>query len=262
MKNNYKYKKENYNFWVSRLKKNENLVCTNDIVLDRIEEDQIINRINNNKTILELGCGNGLILKRLIKNKTIKKYYGTDFVKELIDICIKKHKSKKIDFQNLDMTLINKNTFKTKYDYIITKRAIQNILSSKLQLQTIDNAGYFLKKNGKMILVESSITAQNNINKLRKKFYLPKIFPPFHNLFFNDNKVRMYNFKNVKLIKIDNFSSSFYFISRIIYALYAKIFLKKKPLYNHPLNIIASTIDAKLIREDFSQVKTYIFKKK
>jgi DNA gyrase subunit A len=84
MKNNYKYKKENYNFWVSRLKKKENLVCTNDILLDRIEENQIINRIENNKTILELGCGNGLILKRLIKNKKIKKYYGTDFVKELI----------------------------------------------------------------------------------------------------------------------------------------------------------------------------------
>jgi phospholipid N-methyltransferase len=73
MKNNYKYKKENYNFWVSRLKKKENLVCTNDILLDRIEENQIINRIENNKTILELGCGNGLILKRLIKNKKIKK---------------------------------------------------------------------------------------------------------------------------------------------------------------------------------------------
>jgi hypothetical protein len=72
----------------------------------------------------------------------------------------------------------------------------------------------------------------------------------------------MYNFKNVKLVKIDNFSSSFYFTSRIIYALYAKIFLKKQPFYNHPLNIIASMLDAKLIKEDFSQIKTYIFKKK
>ena len=155
MKNNYKYKKENYNFWVNRLKKNENLVCTNDILLDRIEEDQIIDRINNNKTILELGCGNGLLLKRLIKNRKIKKYYGTDFVKELVDICIKKYKSKKINFQTLDMTLIDKNTFKTKYDYIVTKRAIQNVLDTKLQLKTIDDAGYFLKKNGKMYFLKN-----------------------------------------------------------------------------------------------------------
>ena len=38
--------------------------------------------------------------------------------------------------------------------------------------------------------------------------------------------------------------------------------LKKKPFYNHPLNIIATMLDAKLIKEDFSQIKTYIFKKK
>ena len=37
--NNYKYKKENYNFWVDRLKKQkENLVCTKDINLDKLED--------------------------------------------------------------------------------------------------------------------------------------------------------------------------------------------------------------------------------
>jgi hypothetical protein len=138
---------------------------------------------------------------------------------------------------------------------------VQNILSTKLQLKIIDNVGFFLKKNGKMILVESSSNAQNNINKFRKKFHLSKITPPFHNLFLNDNKIRTYKFKYVKLVKIDNFSSSFYFVSRIVYALYAKIFLKKKPFYNHPLNMIASMLDGKLIKEDFSQIKTYIFKK-
>jgi len=262
MKNNYKYKKENYNFWLNRLKRKENLVCTNDVLLDKIEEDQIINKIKNYKTILELGCGNGLILKRLIKEKKIKNYLGTDFVNELIKICIKKYKSKKINFKTLDMTLINNKTFKEKYDYIITKRAIQNILSYPLQLKIIDNAGFFLKKRGTMILVESSINAQNNINILRKKLNLSKILPPFHNLFFNDNKIKKYNFKNIKLVRIENFSSGFYFVSRIIYALYAKIFLKKNPIYNHPLNIIASMIDHKLIKHDFSQIKTYIFKKK
>ena len=56
--------------------------------------------------------------------------------------------------------------------------------------------------------------------------------------------------------------SNFYFISRIIYALYAKIFLKKNPIYGHPLNTIASTIKEDLLNKDFSQIKTYFFKKK
>jgi ubiquinone/menaquinone biosynthesis C-methylase UbiE len=262
MKINYKYKKENYNFWVERLKKKENLVCTKDIILDQLEEYQIIKNIKNNSDILELGCGNGLILKKLLKKKKIKNYLGTDFVKELIENCKSTFNSKNLKFKQLDMTLINKSTFSENYDYIITKRAIQNILSHKLQLKVIDNAGYFLKKNGFMILVESSKTAQKNINDLRKSYNLSKIIPPFHNLFFDDNKIRKFKFKNVNLIKIENFSSAFYFTSRIIYALYAKMFIKKKPTYNHPLNKIASMLDEKLIKNDFSQIKTYIFKKK
>ena len=41
-KKNYKYKKENYEFWLSRCSNSERKVCTNDIYLDLIEEDQII----------------------------------------------------------------------------------------------------------------------------------------------------------------------------------------------------------------------------
>ena len=263
MKNNYKYKRENYNFWVQRLRRQkESLVCTKDIILDGLEENQIIENIKANKTILELGCGNGVILKKILKKKKIKNYLGTDFVKELIDNCNFKFNSKNLNFKTLDMTSINKSTFSEKYDYIITKRAIQNILNHKLQLKVIDNVGYFLKKNGLMILVESSANAQKNINDLRKEYKLSKIIPPFHNLFFDDNKVKKFKFKNVKLLKIDNFSSNFYFISRIIYALYTKTFLKKKPFYNHPLNMIGSIVKENLLNKDFSQIKTYFFKKK
>ena len=73
MKNNYKYKKDNYNFWLNRLNNNkEDLVCTKDIILDRLEEEQIIKNIKNNSSILELGCGNGFILKKILKKKKIK----------------------------------------------------------------------------------------------------------------------------------------------------------------------------------------------
>ena len=260
---NYKLKKENYNFWVSRLKNKERKVCSTDPNLDLLEEDQIIKRIKNNKTILEIGSGNGILLKRLIKNKKIKKYLGTDFVKELVDISNKKFKKKKnINFSQIDMTLINKKTFDTKFDYIVSKRAVQNVLNQNLQLKTIDNLGHHLKKRGLMILVESSSLAQKNINKLRKKYNLHKIIPPFHNLFLDDNKLIKYKFKNLKLLKIDNFSSNFYFITRIIYKLYAKNFLRKDTDYKNYLNFIALMIKDDLLKIDLSQIKTFLFIKK
>lgn len=87
------------------------------------------------------------------------------------------------------MTRVKKNTFDTKFDFIISKRAIQNVIDRKLQLQTIDNFGYFLKKGGLMILVESSNDAQANINLERKKYGLKKINQSFYNLFFSDHLI-------------------------------------------------------------------------
>jgi len=262
---NYKFKKENYNFWLSRINNSERKVCTNDVNLDFIEEDQIIKNLKNNRNILEIGCGNGLLVKELIKTKKIKKYIGVDFVPDLINFCKRKFFNRKnIDFICKDITLINEKTFNFSFDYIISKRVIQNILSLRLQLKVLDNIGFYLKKNGFMVLVESSSVAQNNINNLRKKYKLKKIIPPFHNLFLDDHQIEKYSFKNIKLKKIENFSTNFYYITRIIYAYYAKNFLKKNPHLNHPFQIIAKDMmtDYKLLNIDLSQIKTYIFEKK
>jgi hypothetical protein len=40
-----------------------------------------------------------------------------------------------------------------------------------------------------------------------------------------------------------------------------RIFLKKTPFYNHPLNMIGSKIKENLLNKDLSQIKTYFFKK-
>ena len=264
IRKNYKLKEENYKFWISRILNKERKVCTNDVNLDLLEEDQIIKRIKDNKKILEIGSGNGILLKRFLKSKKIKKYIGTDFVSELINLSKKKYKNLgNVSFFQKDMTLIDESSFNIKFDYIISKRAIQNVLNYKLQLESIDNIGYHLKKNGLMILVESSSTAQKNINFLRKKYNLPKIIPPYHNLFLNDLKIKKYKFKNVKLLKINNFSSNFYYITRIIYAYYAKFYLKQKVNYSHNLSKIGLLMtDYNLLNLDLSQIKTYLFKKK
>lgn len=258
---NYKNKQKNYNFWLDRFKKNkDHLVCSKDIRLNNFENDFMVKNIKKNKSILEIGCGNAVLLKKLISKKP-KYYLGTEFVKELTEHNKKTIKKKNIFFDNLDMTLVNKKSFNKKFDYIISKRAVQNVLSKKLQLKSIDNLGFFLKKEGKMLLMESSINAQKNINKFRKIFNLHKIIPPWHNLFLDDNLIKKYKFKSVKLIKIENFSSSFYFVTRIIYAAYAK-FKNEKVNFINPLNLIATLLDNKIFKEDFSQIKMYIFKKK
>lgn len=259
----YKLKKENHDFWVERLKKNpERQVCTNDVAFDDVEDNEILKRVENNKSILEVGCGNGVLYSKLNKKLNNFKYIGIDFVEELIDVCKNKSNSNEHDFFQLDMTDINNETFDQKFDYIITKRAIQNVLEEKLQIQTIENLGHFLKDDGLMILVESSADAQNRLNTVREKYDLPRIIPPFHNLFFNDDKIENYSFQSVKLMEISPFASDFYYITRLIYARYAKNFLKEKTTYDHPLEKIAISMSDNKHTKDFSQIQTYLFKKK
>jgi cyclopropane fatty-acyl-phospholipid synthase-like methyltransferase len=213
-------------------------------------------------SILELGFGNGLLLKKIYKKYKVKKYVGIEFIEQLIKECRINFKYKNVFFKNLDLTLINKSTLNEKFDYIISKKTIQNVLTHNAQLKIIDNCGYFLNNDGLMMLIESSKNGQTNLNFLRKKFKLSKLSPPSHNLFLDDQKIKDYNYKNLKLLKIENFTSDFYFITRILYALYAKIFLRKNTRDNHPLNVIASKINSNFISKDLSQVKAFIFKKK
>jgi len=259
----YKLKKENHDFWVERLKKNkERQVCTNDIAFDDVEDNEILKRVKSNKSILEIGCGNGVLYSKISEKLSNFSYLGTDFVKDLVDVCKKKSTSQEHNFIQQDMTDINSSSFDKKYDFIISKRAIQNVLEEKLQIQTIENLGHFLKDDGLMILVESSGNAQNNLNFEREKYNLHKIIPPFHNLFFDDDKIKSHVFENLKLIEILPFASDFYYLTRIIYARYAKEFLNEKTSYSHPLEKIAISMANNQHTNKFSQIQTYIFKKK
>ena len=88
--------------------------------------------------------------KEIRKKFNISKYIDTDFVQELIDICNKEKSNSKDEFLKYDKTEINKTSFKGKFDFIISKRAVQNVLDSNLQLNTIDTLGHFLKPDGLM----------------------------------------------------------------------------------------------------------------
>ena len=259
----YKFKNENYDFWVERLASNEpNQVCTNDIGLDFIESKAILSRISDGASVLEIGCGNGLLYEEMRRRFNLDKYVGTDFVEELIVDCNAKKTNERDEFKQLDMTEVDSNTFDSKFDFIVSKRAIQNVIDHKLQIEAIDNFGSFLSDDGVMILVESSNDAQQRINLARQEYELPEITAPFHNLFFDDELLKNHTFKNVNLKGIVPFASDFYFVTRIVYARYAKEFLNESPHYDHPLQKIALSLSDKQGTKDFSQIQCYLFEKK
>ena len=228
------------------------LKCTNDINLETNEIGIFLSIIKNKKNVLDIGCGDGELLRNL-KKKNKCKCYGIDFSQNLIKIA--RRKSRNINYYCIDMNKI-KDEFKVKikFDYIITKRSIQNLTSWKDQKKFIDQLKFFSGPKTKILLMESSNNGLRKINEIRNKLKLKKIIKPWHNLYLEDSKIKKTNFNGLKLVNINELFSTYYFTSRVLNAA-----INPKPRYNDLLNIKGWKLPQNTI-EGFSQLRLYEFK--
>ena len=244
-------KKKILKYWDSRAKKKV-LKCTNDINLEKNEIKYFLSIIKKKKNVLDIGCGDGELLRSL-KKKNKCNCYGLDFSSNLIKIA--KKKSKNIHYFCIDMNEI-KNKFKKniKFDYIITKRSIQNLITWGNQKKFINQLKFFSGKKTKILLMESSNDGLKKINTARNNLGLKKIIKPWHNLYLDDAKIKKAKFKGLKLVNITELFSTYYFTSRVLNAA-----INQKPKYNDLLNLTGWKLSQNLIK-GFSQLRLYEFK--
>ena len=151
-----------------------------------------------------------------------------------------------------------KNILKNKFDYIITKRSIQNLTSWNDQKKFINQLNVFCKKTTSILFFESSSTALSKINNFRKTLNLLKIIKPWHNLYLDDNKIINCKYKKIKLIRIQELFSTYYFLSRIINAYQNKLNMLPSK-YDDDLNLLGWKLPQD-VTKGFSQLKLYQFK--
>ena len=68
-----------------------------------------------------------------------------------------------------------KKILQNKFDYIITKRSVQNLTSWNDQKKFINQLNLFCKKTTSILLFESSSTALSKINNFRKSLEFTKL---------------------------------------------------------------------------------------
>ena len=155
------------------------------------------------------------------------------------------------------MNKINKEfKVKIKFDYIITKRSIQNLISWNDQKKFINQLKFFSSPKTKILLMESSNDGLKKINDMRSKLKLKKIIKPWHNLYLEDSKLKKTNFSGIKLVDIKELFSTYYFTSRILNAV-----INPKPSYNDLLNLTGWKMPQNTVK-GFSQLRLYEFKTK
>lgn len=130
--------------------------------------------------------------------------------------------------------------------------------TNKLQKKALSKIAKVIKNNGHYIGIENFLEGQNKMNTVRKEMKLSEIPIRWHNLFFKEEQFAENIKENFNLVDTKNFSSSYYFATRIIYSKMCQM-KGETPDYNHEIHQLA--IDLPSIG-NFSPIKCIILKKR
>ena len=245
---------------VSKKYNTSKLSTMSDMFVRNEETNFILERIKKIKSklkILDIGCGNGYTLDQISKLKKKHILFGMENNKSLYDISCKRLK-KKAKITNGDIRILNQN-FKKKFDLIIIQRVLINILNSSHQKKSLYNVLTYLKKNGKLIVIECFEDGLKQLNNLRQKYGLNKIQPAFHNKYLKDNFFKVKYLKKI-LDKNENLSKHF-FNSRFLDAIYLKSKNEKNFVFNSKFTKDLDSIIYGL-KYNYSHLQLLLFKMK
>ena len=128
--------------------------------------------VDNGDKILDLGCGNGRLLK-LLKDKDID-YIGIDSSKRLIEIARKSWTSHARSIKFIVADVLDLPFQNNSFDKIFSIAVFHHIPSKKFRLEFLKQAKSVLKPNGLLILTAWNLQ-QKRFLKYHLKYFLLKL---------------------------------------------------------------------------------------
>ena len=175
---------------------------------------KLIKGVKNKDRVLDLGCGNGLLIPEFIKKDVF--YTGVDISKELIKIAHKKYPG--IIFKVGDVT--KKLSFKNNsFDWVFSFAVMHHLPDEKVRLKFLQEIERVLKVGGKAIIVNWNLlneVADKRYGVTEKITEKGDVFVPWHGTVGKDIKRYLHAFKLeeiknlVKLAGFKNFRVVYY----------------------------------------------------
>lgn len=256
-------------YWESRAEESNGKpsATTQDIYLRNLEIMTLINYIKdlrNNKRIdvADIGCGDGYSTLNIAKEIKDADFVGIDYSTKMIENA-KKNLSNfarltdRIKFLTGDVTKIDEIFGRNQFDFIITVRCLINLTSSEMQYDAINRIHYLLKPGGVYLAIENFHEGQIELNKARANVGLSEIKIRWHNCFFNQNEFLDKTALLFSSVSIKNFSSAYYFATRVIYSKYCLI-KNVEPDYEHEIHKLAVDLPE---YGNYSPIKLAVLKK-
>lgn len=228
-------------FWNTRARMSEHS-GTDDFVLQKLEERELLRHIPFGSRVLDVGCGDGSLLA-LAAAELGCTGEGLDFSSEFVERCRRRHEKVGLTFHLGSMLDVDALVFGT-FDVITTKRSLINLDSAEEQLQVLEKLLRLLKPGGVMLVLESTIEGLERLNTLRRGFDLPDMEAPWHNRYFQASELAEFaEHIDVASLSTSDFASTYYLLSRVVNAHLANM-NGLEMHYNDPVNVMALDIPA------------------
>jgi len=237
-------------YWDERAKQHLGAISstTDDVHLRELEINTIIQTfreigILSYGTILDVGCGDGYSTAKLALAFPHVRFHGIDYSATMIEIATKRLHSEpryrnQIELTVGDVTELAKACGNAKYDIVLSDRCLINLESSESQQNAMSQIAEHTKSGGYYVAIENFVEGQENMNEARKSVGLPEIPIRWHNLYFREGDFTRCAQRFFGNITFKDFSSSYYFATRVIYSAMCQM-RGEKPDYNHEIHELA-----------------------
>lgn len=183
--------------------------------------------------LLEIGCGNGVLLDYLSKSIPGFSAKALEFSKDMADLA-RGRDLPRVEIVDGD---VRKMPFASKsFDVVVGERCIINLMDVTHQAEALAEVARVLKPGGHYICIEAFTDGLSEMNTARDELGLPPIPQAHHNLWFDKDWFREVVGKHFSVVDLEaspglppsNFLSSHYFVSRVLYPSVSR----REPLYN------------------------------
>ncbi len=231
---------------------------TRDVIAKQLEMGVLAAQVRDGMRVLEVGCGNGITALEIARRHRVQ-ITAIDFAAEMIAAAKKLAEGQTlqgcVEFRVGDVRRME--SFPRRFDLIYTERALINLPDWPAQRQALADITALLAPGGVYAMCENGQDGLDAINGLRACINLPAITPPWHNRYFRDAELATVKLPGVKLEAVQHYSSTYYFLSRVVNAALAAR-EGREPEYEAPVNQLA--IQLPPIGE-FGQGKLWLWRK-
>jgi SAM-dependent methyltransferase len=217
-------------------------------------------------TIMDVGCGNGYTLERLVDTFPDQRFVGlekSDELRALASSRFQRHENVTIVEGD-----IRKPAFTTpdSVDVLVCQRVLINLLDLHDQRKALDNIVSVLtvpgrsRASGKCLFIEAFSSYLATLNEARAELELPNIPPAPHNLYLPENffdTVRLGPFGADSSIPPANFLSTHYYVTRVLHP----YLTANKPFKRNSAFVAFFSEALKKNVGDFSPVRLCVFER-